>query len=180
MPKIGMAKSKGSVRGGGSVNGRHKQGSSMGEGPSSVSGRLRSSSTNGSNGVGDGEVPVGSVNRCFYRPEDPVAVGALLETVSETSAPSASSSLVEDPSVEETPPRPSHIAEGIGLLPISEAANASISKTSEAAREGMPRDKTLSLDSTMHGGTGMRLPPFIGIMAEYPDRRVRFVLRLND
>ena len=91
-----------------------------------------------------------------------MAVGALLETVPETSAPSASSSLVEDTSVEETRPRPSHLAEGIGVLPISGAANASISMTPEAAREGTPEDKTLSWDSTMEGGTGMRLPPFMG------------------
>ena len=118
MPRDGKSKFKGSVRGGGSGGGRHKQGSSMGEGPSSVSGRLRSGSTNGSDRVGDGEVPVGSVNRCLHKPEDPMAVGASLETVPETGAPSASSSLVEDTSVEETPPRPSHPAEGIGVLPI--------------------------------------------------------------
>ena len=105
---------------------------------------------------------MGSVNRCLHRPEDPVAVGASLETVLEAGAPSASSSLVEDTSVEESPPRPSHPANGIGVLPISGAANASILKTPEAAREGMPGDKTLLWDSTMDGGTGMRQSPFMG------------------
>ena len=101
----------------------------MGEGPSSVSGRLCSSSTNGSDDVGEGEVPGESVYRRLHGPDDPVAAGASLETIPETGAPSASSSLVEDTSVEESPPRPSHPAEGIGVLPISGAANASISKT---------------------------------------------------
>ena len=108
MFRDGKSKSKGSLRGGGSGGGRHKQGSSMGEGSSCVSGRLRSSSTNWSDRVGDGVVLMGSVNLCLHRPEDPVAVGASLETVRETGEPSASSSLVEDTSVEESPPRPSH------------------------------------------------------------------------
>ena len=104
MPKGGMARSKGSVRGGGSGGGRCKQASSKGEGLSSVSGGLRSSSTNGSDHVGDGEVPVDSVHRRLHGPDDPVTANASLET----GAPSVSSSLVVNTSVKETPPRPSH------------------------------------------------------------------------
>ena len=40
----------------------------MGEGPSSVSGRLCSGSTNGSDRDGDGEVPLELVNRCLHKP----------------------------------------------------------------------------------------------------------------
>ena len=101
MPRDGKSKSKGSVRGGGSGGGRRKQAGSMGEGPSSVSGRLRSSSTNGSDHVGDGEVPVESVYRRLHGPAYPVAAGASLETIPETGSPSASSSLIEETSVEE-------------------------------------------------------------------------------
>ena len=64
----------------------------MGEGPSGVSGRLLSSITNGSDRVGDGEVPVESVNRRLHRPDDPVPACVSLETIPETGAPSASSS----------------------------------------------------------------------------------------
>ena len=158
MPRDGKSKSKGSVRGGGSGGGRRKQASSTGDGPSSFSGRLCSSSTIGSDHVGDGEVPVESVYLRLHGPDDPVAAGASHET----GAPSASSSLVGNKSVEETPPRPLHPAEGIGVLPISGAVNASISKTPEAAREGTPGDRSLSWDLTVDGGTGVRLPPPVG------------------
>ena len=100
MPRDGKSKSKGLVRGGGSGGGRRKQTSSMDEGPSGVSGRLRSSSTNGSDRVGDGEVPVESVYRRLHRPDDPVAAAVSLETILKTGAPSASSSLIEETSVE--------------------------------------------------------------------------------
>ena len=130
----------------------------MGEGPSSVSGRLRSSSTNGSDHVGDGEVPVESVHRRLHKSDDPVAAGASLET----GAPSASSSLVVDTSVEETPPRPSHPVEGIGGLPTSSAADANASRSPEAVREGVSGDRSLSWDVTVDGGTGVRLPPPAG------------------
>ena len=161
MPRDGKSKSKGPVRGGGSGGGRRNQPSSTSKSPSSVSGRLRSSYTNASDRIGDGEVPVESMIRHLHRPDDPVAAGASQETISETGAPSARSSLIEETFVEESRPRRSHPAEGIGVLPISGAANASISKTPEAARKGMPEDKTLSWDLTMDGGTGMRLPPFV-------------------
>ena len=92
-----------------------------------------------------------------------MAAGASQETIPETGLPSASSFLIEESSVEESPPRPSHLAEGIGVLPISGAANASILKITEIARECMLGFKTLSWKSTMDGGTGMRLPPFVGI-----------------
>ena len=102
-----------------------------------------------------------SMNRRLHGPDDSVAAGALLVTFPETGAPSASSSLIEETSVEELPSWPSHLAKGIRVLPISGAANASMPKTPEAAREGTPGNRTLSWDSTVDGGTGMRPPPFV-------------------
>ena len=176
MPRDVKSKSKGSVRGGGSGGGRRKQASSTGEGPSSVSGRLRSSSTNVSDHVGDGEVPVESVYRSLHGLDDPVAAGAALET----GAPSASSSLVEDTSVEKTPPRPSHPAEGIGGLPTSSAADANAPRSPEAVHEGVPGDRSLSWDLTVDGVPVCDFRLLWVLVAEYPHCRVRFVRRLSD
>ena len=78
MPRDVKSKFKGSVRGGGSGGGRRKQASSTGEGPSGVSGRLRSSSTNWSDSDGNGEVPVESGSRHLHGPDDPVAASVSL------------------------------------------------------------------------------------------------------
>ena len=101
-------------------------------------------------------------SRRLHRLDDPVAAGVSLETIPESGALSTSSSLIEKSSVEDSPLHPSHPAKGIGVLPISGPANASVLKTPEAARKGTPRDRTLSWDSTVVGGPGMRLYPFVG------------------
>ena len=72
-----------------------------------------------------------------------MGAGVSLETIPETGAPSASSSLIQEPLVERSPPQPSHPAEGIGVLSTSGAANASISKTPNATREGTPGDNAV-------------------------------------
>ena len=169
MPKGGMAKSKGSVRGGGFGGYRRKQASSTGEGPSSVSGRLRSSSTNGSDHVGDGEVPVDSGSRRLHGPDDPVAASASLKTIPKTGTPSANSSLIDDTSIEGSPPHPSHPAEGIGGLPTSSTSDANASRSPEAVREGVPGDRSLSWDLTVDGGPGVRLPPPVGTGGGVPE-----------
>ena len=101
------------MRCGGSGGGRGKQASGMGEGPLGVSGRLCSSSKNGSDRVGNGEVPVESVNRRLHKPDNTVIAGVSLETIPEIGAPSASSSLIEETFVEKSSPLSSHPAEGI-------------------------------------------------------------------
>ena len=162
MPHDVKSKSKGSIRKGRSGGGRRKQPSSTGKGPSSVSGRLCSSSPNGSDGDGDGEVPVESVSRRLHGPDYPVAASALLDTISETGAPSASSLSIDNTSIEGSPPHPSHPAEGIGGLPTSSTAGANVSKSPEAVCEGVPGDRSLSWDLTVDGTTGVRLPPPVG------------------
>ena len=140
MPKGGMAKSKRSLQWCGSGNCRRKQASGTGKGPSGVSGRLRSSSTNGSDRDGGGKVPVESRSRRLQGLDDPVAAGASLETIPETGAPSASSSLIDDTSIKGSPPHPSRPAEGIGGLPTSITEDTNASRSPGAAREGVPRD----------------------------------------
>ena len=92
MPKGGMVKSKGSVRGGGSGGGRRKQASRKGGSPSGVSTRLRSGSTTGSECVGDSAVPVYVAHRRLHNPDDPVVAVVSLKVLPGVGGPSASSS----------------------------------------------------------------------------------------
>ena len=93
--------------------------------------------------VDDGAVLVDSVDRRLHKPDDPAVADVLLEAIPGVGGPSASSSsfsLADETSLEGSPPHPPHPTEGIGVPPVSIAANASESRTPEDAREGVQGD----------------------------------------
>ena len=111
-----------------------------------------------------------SVNRRFHKPDDPVVASVSLETISETGAPSASSSLIQETSVEKSPLHPSHPAK------VSECSRPQELRTQVYRGLRKPLGRVRTETEHCHGIRQWTEEPECDrlllwkLVAEYPDR----------